>query len=162
MHAQWVAVIAKRDLSLRRFRDSFITPRLQSAWQPMQIAGGQSGKRACDLRHQPTALMKNLECIHECYVCVSACESCLAAGPAGDEAGALEKCRLLARSCSDACVFAAREMARESPFADEVCAVCARICKACGDACAEHPGEVYQRCAAACHRCADRCRLTAA
>ena len=106
--------------------------------------------------------MKNQETIDVCHACSTACESCATACLQEEEVEMMTYCIALTRSCADVCDLAAREMARESEFADQICDLCADICQACGDECAQHDVEHCKRCAAVCHRCADACRLMAA
>jgi hypothetical protein len=50
-------------------------------------------------------------------------------------------------------------MSRGSQFTGDICALCAKVCQACGDECAKHDRmEHCRQCAEACHRCAEKCR----
>ncbi len=44
-------------------------------------------------------------------------------------------CVRLDRECADMCAFAAEAMSRNSPFAQQICQLCAEICEACGNEC---------------------------
>ncbi len=70
----------------------------------------------------------------------------------------MARCIALDLDCSAACQFAAAAMARNSPHAKAICALCASICQACADECAKHDAEHCKACAAACERCAEECR----
>jgi hypothetical protein len=102
------------------------------------------------------------ECIEACHECVMECENCATACLGEEDVKMMAACIRLDRSCADICSFAVREMARSSPFAKDVCRVCAAVCQACGDECAKHEADHCQSCARACQRCADACRRMAA
>ena len=102
--------------------------------------------------------MNSHECIQACHECVVACEHCAASCLREGDIETMTECIRLDISCADVCALAAREMARESEFASQLCAICADICQACGDECSTHRMEHCQRCAEACHRCAELCR----
>ena len=90
-------------------------------------------------------------------------QSCIHAACLGeDNIKMLARCIQLDRDCADICRLAMAFMARDSEFAQRVCAMCADICQACGDECAKHSHmEHCVRCATACHRCAEECRRMA-
>ncbi|MDI9730490.1 four-helix bundle copper-binding protein, partial [Stutzerimonas stutzeri] len=44
----------------------------------------------------------------------------------------------------------------------EFCALCAKICRACGEECAKHQMDHCQECAKACMKCAEECERMAA
>ena len=69
----------------------------------------------------------------------------------------MARCIELDRDCADICSLAVQFMARGSKYAEKLCALCAEICKACGDECAKSKLEHCQRCAEACHKFADEC-----
>lgn len=66
------------------------------------------------------------------------------------------------RECADICAFAVKAMQSDSPFAKQICSLCAQICEACGDECKKHSHDHCQKCANACFRCAEVCRSMAA
>lgn len=71
----------------------------------------------------------------------------------------LARCIALDIDCAAICQLAAAAMARGSECAQQICALCADICEACGDECAKHTAMQHcQACAQACQRCADECR----
>ena len=61
------------------------------------------------------------------------------------------ECAAIARLCSDA-------IARHSPFAKQLCALCADICDWCAKECDAHEMGHCKSCAEACRRCAEACR----
>ena len=69
----------------------------------------------------------------------------------------MRRCIELDRSCAYICAFAAHEMARQSPFTEKVCQLCAQICEACAAECGKHEHDHCQQCAEACRRCAEAC-----
>lgn len=71
-------------------------------------------------------------------------------------------CIQLDRDCADICRLASALMARNSPYAAQVCQLCAKICTACADECAKHEHDHCQECAKACRRCAEECSKMAA
>ncbi|WP_338124675.1 four-helix bundle copper-binding protein [Pseudomonas coleopterorum] len=86
-----------------------------------------------------------------CYPCRTSCK--LIKRISGDK---------LDRDCADMCRLAATLMARQSPLANEFCALCAKACKACADECGNHRADHCQHCAQACHACAQACEAMAA
>ena len=98
------------------------------------------------------------ECIDACYRSAAECEHCATACLGESDVKKMARCIMLDRSCADTCLFAAREMARDSEFAKEVCALCARVCQACGEECDKHDVDHCKRCAKACLDCAEACR----
>jgi len=96
-------------------------------------------------------------CINACNECLIACEECASDCLKEQDVKMMAKCIELDRDCADICSLAVQFMARGSKYAEELCALCAEICKACGDECAKHKAEHCQRCAEACHKCADEC-----
>jgi hypothetical protein len=71
------------------------------------------------------------ECISECLRCALACEGASACLQEQD-VKMMADCIKLDRDCADMCRLAATLMARESML-KEFCALCARICRACGE-----------------------------
>ncbi|MES2694980.1 MAG: four-helix bundle copper-binding protein [Verrucomicrobiota bacterium] len=104
---------------------------------------------------------KHRVCIEACQACVTACEQCASACLREEEVKMMRRGIELDRSCAYICEFAAHEMARESPFAEKACRLCAEICEACAMECGKHPHEHCQACAEACRRCAEACRAMA-
>ncbi|RSL29832.1 hypothetical protein D7Z54_29230 [Salibacterium salarium] len=49
----------------------------------------------------------------------------------------MAECIRLDRECADICAFAAKAMQSNSPFAKQICDLCADICQACVDECAK-------------------------
>lgn len=73
----------------------------------------------------------------------------------------MAECIRLDRECADICAYAAESMARNSPFVQQICQLCAKICEACGNECKKHDHVHCQQCAEACLICAETCRKMA-
>jgi hypothetical protein len=102
---------------------------------------------------------KYQSCIKACQACIVECEQCVTACLSEKDIKEMARCIQLDRDCSDICKLAVEMMARESEFAKQVCALCAVICKACGDECAKCSHmEHCKRCAETCLRCAEECQ----
>jgi hypothetical protein len=100
-------------------------------------------------------------CISACNACADACDHCATACLKEDDVKMMARCIALDMDCAAICRLAAGFMARGSDFANQVCALCATICEACGQECAKHQHDHCQACAQACKRCADECRRMA-
>lgn len=96
-------------------------------------------------------------CIKACNACAVACNNCFAACLKEEDVKVMSKCIALDTDCTAMCQLAAGAMARDSRHAIAVCALCAEICKACGDECAKHKAAHCQACAKACYACAAAC-----
>lgn len=70
----------------------------------------------------------------------------------------MASCIRLDKECADICAFAVKTMQSNSPFAQQICQLCADICESCGIECKKHNHEHCQNCAEACFRCAEVCR----
>jgi hypothetical protein len=100
-------------------------------------------------------------CIEACNACATACDHCATACLAEPDPKRMARCIALDMDCAAACRFAAGVMARDSEHAAATCELCAQVCDACGEECAQHRMDHCQACAAACRRCADECRRMA-
>ncbi|WP_428864442.1 four-helix bundle copper-binding protein [Clostridium sediminicola] len=69
----------------------------------------------------------------------------------------MTRCIKLDRDCANICVLAAQFMGRDSEFSKQLCSLCAQICKACGEACANFSQDHCKNCADICNRCASEC-----
>ncbi len=102
------------------------------------------------------------ECIQACLECMEACNRCYSSCLSEENVKMMAGCIRLDRECADICAFAAKSMQSSSPFAKQICELCAEICEACGNECKKHEAEHCQRCAEACFKCAEVCRGMAA
>ncbi len=101
-------------------------------------------------------------CIDACNACADACDHCATACLQEDDVKMMARCVALDIDCAAICRLAAGAMSRGSPFATQICRVCAEICEACGAECAKHTHHAHcQECAQACQRCAAECRRMA-
>ncbi len=91
--------------------------------------------------------------------CLTACEHCATACLLEQDVKTMAHCIQLDRDCADFCALTARCIARGSVHATALVALCAEVCKACGDECARHAHMPHcKTCAEACHRCEQACR----
>ena len=97
-------------------------------------------------------------CIAACNACADACDHCAAACLQEDNVNMMNRCVALDIDCAAVCRLAAGAMARDSEFAETICALCADIADACGEECARHRQDHCQQCAQACKRCVSECR----
>ena len=88
------------------------------------------------------------DCIAACNDCASECGNCFSHMVGKESSNACPACCI---ECADLCRLCADALARNSPFAKE-------ICEWCAEQCAAHDMEHCQRCAEACRRCAEACR----
>lgn len=101
------------------------------------------------------------KCIETCLACAEACEFCANACLNEPDPKAMARCIRLDRDCADMCILAAKFMARDSEFAIEICSLCAKICKVCGEECSRHPVDHCRNCEEICYRCAEECERMA-
>lgn len=105
---------------------------------------------------------KFASCIKACYDCAAACDHCATACLSEDDVKMMDRCIELDMYCADICRLAAGFMAKGEMFAKDICALCSRICEACGEECAKHKHDHCQECASMCRKCAEECRRMAA
>ena len=98
------------------------------------------------------------DCIAACNDCATACGSCFAHMAGKVSANACPTCCIESAAISRLCADA---IARNSPFAKQLCKVCADICDWCAKECGAHEMEHCKACAESCHRCAEACRKMA-
>lgn len=97
-------------------------------------------------------------CIAACQACAIACDTCLAGCLDEQDVKMMTACIKLDIDCSKICYLAISFMATNSPYANEVCELCATICEACAEACGKHDNDHCKACAEACKKCAEACR----
>lgn len=97
-------------------------------------------------------------CIEACNSCADACDHCATACLGESDIKPMARCIALDIDCAAIRRMAAGYMARGSEFANQLCALCADVCQACGEECAKHQYAHCQECAQACRRCAEECR----
>ena len=97
-------------------------------------------------------------CIDACNDCATECGSCFS-HMVGKESE--NDCPACCIECASICRLCADAIARNSPFAKQICQLCADICGWCAEQCDAHDMDHCKRCAAACRRCAEACRAMA-
>lgn len=105
------------------------------------------------MNHRLDQLAK--DCIDACNFCATECGNCFA-HMVGKESH--NDCPACCIECSAICHLCADAIARHSPFADQLCKLCADICEWCAKQCGAHDMDHCQRCAESCRRCAEACR----
>ena len=98
------------------------------------------------------------DCIDACNHCATECGICFShmVGMKSDN-----DCPACCIECAAMCRFCADSIARSSPFAKQICSLCADICSWCAEQCEAHDMEHCKRCAESCRRCAEACRAMA-
>lgn len=102
---------------------------------------------------------KFANCIEACDACAAACNHCAASCLQEESVAEMTGCIALDLDCADLCRLASSLMARNSPFALDICRLCAQVCEKCAEVCEQHDHDHCQDCARACRRCADECKL---
>ncbi|MBU8701622.1 four-helix bundle copper-binding protein [Bacillus paralicheniformis] len=101
------------------------------------------------------------ECIKACRECLEACNHCFDKCLMEEDAGMMAECIRLDRECAEMCGFALQAMTRNSPYAEDICQLCAKVCEACGNECSLHKHDHCQLCAESCFACAEACKKIA-
>ncbi len=110
---------------------------------------------------QMTTEMK--ECIDNCLDCYRLCAEtanhCLSMGGKHAEPEHIQ----LLQDCAEICQTSADFMARGSHRHNQTCALCAKICQECAEACDQMAGgdSLMKECADACRKCAQSCETMA-
>lgn len=94
-------------------------------------------------------------CIAACNDCATECGGCFADMVGKDSPNDCPACCI---ECAAICRLAADAISRNSPFAKQICKLCAEICDWCAKECEAHDKESCKSCAQACRRCAEACR----
>ena len=97
-------------------------------------------------------------CIEACLRCASICNHCASSCTQEEDVKMMARCIQLDMECAAICYAAAQLMSMGSAQAMEICRICARVCQACGDECAQHDMQHCRECAEICFRCAEECR----
>lgn len=96
-------------------------------------------------------------CRDACNACADACDHCAGACLREPDVTAIAACIANDIDCAALCRLAAGAIARQSPLAARICALCADACRRCGEECGRHAMDHCQTCAQACRRCAPAC-----
>jgi len=97
-------------------------------------------------------------CIDACLKCASICNHCAISCTQEDDVKMMARCIELDMQCAAICYSAAQLMSMGSPFAQDICRICADICQQCGEECSNHHTQHCKECADACKACAEECR----
>lgn len=98
-------------------------------------------------------------CVDACLRCAALCNHCASACLQEDDVKTMATCIQLDMECAAVCYAAAQVMSIGGQTAEQLCAICADICDACGNECAKHSQMDHCReCAGACRQCAEECR----
>ena len=101
-------------------------------------------------------------CIDACLACAAVCNHCASSCTQEEDVKMMASCIELDMQCATLCYASAQLMSMGSSSAKEVCAICAKLCEACGNECAKHNTEHCQECARICKSCALECQKMAA
>ncbi|KAA6475177.1 four-helix bundle copper-binding protein [Bacillus swezeyi] len=101
------------------------------------------------------------ECIKACQECLYACNHCFDKCLMEVDSGLMAECIRLDRECAEMCAIAVQALTRNSPYAEDICLLCAKVCEACGNECSLYKHDHCQACAESCYRCAEACRKMA-
>ncbi len=97
---------------------------------------------------------KLLECYKASGLCLKHCLSMGGAHTAESHLSALIE-------CEEMCQTAVDFLVADSPFAYELCDICARVCDSCAESCAkiDENDLPMKECIKACYECAQACRM---
>ena len=99
------------------------------------------------------------DCIDACNLCAVDCGICFSHMAGKESINACPSCCI---ECAAICRLCTDAIARNSPFAKQLCKLCADICDWCAKECGAHDMDHCKRCAEACRDCAAACRKMAA
>lgn len=100
---------------------------------------------------------ENKSCIEACLACAALCNHCASSCLKEHDVKMMARCIQLDMECATLCYTAAQLMSIGSNRAQEVCRLCAQLCRECADECESHDNEHCQECARACRHCAEEC-----
>lgn len=98
------------------------------------------------------------DCIEACNYCAVECGICFAHMVGKESKNSCPACCI---ECAAICRLCVDAMARNSPFAKQICKLCADICDWCAAQCDAHDMDHCKSCAEACRKCAEACRKMA-
>lgn len=110
--------------------------------------------------HTDDEMKKCIQLCRDCHaMCTQTIAHCLKLG--GRHASP-EHIRLIV-DCAQMCATSADYMLRESPFHDQICRLCAELCKECGKDCQQVAGDdqMVKECIEMCRKCAGSCERMA-
>lgn len=98
------------------------------------------------------------DCMQACWSCVSACNEVYDACLKEENVTEMGDCIRVTIECAQSCAYAAEAISRHSMFSEEICALCAVVCEACGSECQKYEEDPYKKCSTAALACAKQCR----
>jgi hypothetical protein len=104
-------------------------------------------------------------CIDACVYCAAMCRQCADACLEEDDVHALRNCIRLDHECAMVCDMAVSLMELDGKFVEQMCQLCADVCRACEEECGMHAARGMEHCricAEACRQCAEACSKMAA
>jgi hypothetical protein len=101
-------------------------------------------------------------CINSCLNCAALCNHCSSADAQEDNVNMMAKCIQLCMECATVCYACAQLMSLGSDKANEISALCVKMCNDCYAECSKHDHQHCKECAQACERCAEECKKIAA
>jgi hypothetical protein len=121
--------------------------------------------------HRDANKNTHAECIQACAGCATACELCLASmldmlkgatAPSDtDPQSQQSECPKCCIVCAAICQACIRVLSTDSPFAKDMCDLCAKVCDWCEQECRKEGHDHCLKCAEACEACARACRAVA-
>lgn len=98
--------------------------------------------------------------IETCRACAASCENCAEIAMLDGN----ELCSLICQDAAAVCAVCAQMQERHSPFAADMCRLCAQVCAMCAEECRKLSVENdnYFACADACEQCATECGMAVA
>jgi hypothetical protein len=97
-------------------------------------------------------------CIEACLKCAAVCNHCASSCAKEEDVKMMARCIQLDMECAAICYAAAQLMSLGSERAKDICAICAKLCEACGQECGKHQNEHCLECATICKQCVEECR----
>lgn len=90
------------------------------------------------------------DCMHACNHCFDSCLD-------EEDVNHMRACIRLDRECADMCQMVLSFSGRSGSLRNDLVALCATICQACGKECEQHDHDHCQQCAKACFACSKAC-----
>lgn len=99
----------------------------------------------------------NMKAILEaCLKCATECNRCYGECLKNNTGGNKHNCITTCKDCADICLLTASLVARNSKYANDLIAVCSKVCKECSETC-KQSCEGENSCSVECLTCANTC-----
>ena len=95
-------------------------------------------------------------CSEACLKCAAECNQCYNSCLKNNTGSDKESCVTISRDCADICLFTVSMISRNSSYAKELIAICAKVCSQCAVVCKNSCAE-NEACSVDCKSCADTC-----